>query len=298
VVNEEMSAQIREKSGFIAALDQSGGSTPNALRQYGIQDSAYSNDAEMFKLIHEMRVRIVTAPCFKNDRIIGAILFEATMDGYAQGKSVPAFLWEDRGVVPFLKIDKGLETEANGVQLMKAIPNLDVLLDRAAKLGVFGTKMRSVISRDSKDGISAIVEQQFQLAAQIDKYGLLPILEPEVSIKSPSKAEAEKTLLAELMAGLDTLPATRHVMIKLTIPEVPDLYRPLMEHPRVARVVALSGGYSREEACKRLAANHGLIASFSRALIDELKASMNDVEFDETLAKAVDEIYQASVVKV
>jgi fructose-bisphosphate aldolase class I len=298
VVNEEMSAQIREKSGFIAALDQSGGSTPNALRQYGIQDSAYSNDAEMFKLIHEMRVRIVTAPCFNNDRIIGAILFEATMDGYVQGKSVPAFLWEDRGVVPFLKIDKGLETEANGVQLMKAIPNLDVLLDRAAKLGVFGTKMRSVISRDSKDGISAIVEQQFQLAAQIDKYGLLPILEPEVSIKSPSKAEAEKTLLAELMAGLDTLPATRHVMIKLTIPEVPDLYRPLMEHPRVARVVALSGGYSRKEACKRLAANHGLIASFSRALIDELKASMNDAEFDETLAKAVDEIYQASVVKV
>jgi fructose-bisphosphate aldolase class I len=298
VVNEEMSAQIREKSGFIAALDQSGGSTPNALRQYGIQDSAYSNDAEMFKLIHEMRVRIVTAPCFNNDRIIGAILFEATMDGYVQGKSVPAFLWEDRGVVPFLKIDKGLETEANGVQLMKAIPNLDVLLDRAAKLGVFGTKMRSVISRDSKDGISAIVEQQFQLAAEIDKYGLLPILEPEVSIKSPSKAEAEKTLLAELMAGLDTLPATRHVMIKLTIPEVPDLYRPLMEHPRVARVVALSGGYSRKEACKRLAANHGLIASFSRALIDELKASMNDAEFDETLAKAVDEIYQASVVKV
>ena len=298
MANKEMTAQIRTKSGFIAALDQSGGSTPGALRQYGIPETAYSDDAGMFKLMHEMRVRIMTAPCFNKDRIIAAILFEATMDGNAEGKSVPAFLWEDRGVVPFLKIDKGLETEANGVQLMKAIPGLDALLDRAAGLGVFGTKMRSVIKLDSKEGIAAIVKQQFELAAQIEKHGLMAILEPEVSIKSPQKAGAEKTLLAELLNGLNALPAESDVMIKLTIPDVADLYRPLIEHPRVARVVALSGGYSRTDACQRLARNHGMIASFSRALIDELKKSMNEAEFDATLSKAVEEIYQASVVKV
>jgi fructose-bisphosphate aldolase, class I len=298
VANEEMAAQIGKKPGFIAALDQSGGSTPGALSQYGIPETAYSDDAGMFKLMHEMRVRIMTAPCFNNDRIIAAILFEATMDGEAEGKSVPAFLWEDRGIVPFLKIDKGLETEADGVQLMKAIPGLDALLDRAAKLGVFGTKMRSVVQRDSKDGIAAIVAQQFELAAQIEKHGLVPILEPEVSIKSPSKAAAEATLLANLLDGLNALPASSSVMIKLTIPDVADLYRPLIEHPRVARVVALSGGYSRQEACQRLAANHEMIASFSRALIGELRKSMNDVEFDAKLAEAVNEIYQASTVKV
>jgi fructose-bisphosphate aldolase, class I len=298
VANEKMAVQIREKSGFIAALDQSGGSTPGALRQYGIPETAYSDDAGMFKLMHEMRVRIITAPCFTNEKIIAAILFEATMDGFVEGKSVPAFLWEDRGVVPFLKVDKGLEAEADGVQLMKAIPGLDALLERAVKLGVFGTKMRSVIKVDSKTGIAAIVKQQFELGAQIGNHGLVPILEPEVSIKSPSKAAAEQTLLAELLKGLDALPADSTVMIKLTIPDVADLYRPLIEHPRVARVVALSGGYSRTEACERLARNHGLIASFSRALIDDLKKSMSDAEFDASLSKAVEEIYQASVVKV
>jgi fructose-bisphosphate aldolase class I len=298
VVNEEMSAQMCEKPGFIAALDQSGGSTPKALEHYGIAPTDYSDDAGMFKLMHEMRVRIMTAPCFNQDRIIAAILFEATMDGEVRGKPTPAFLWQDRAVVPFLKVDKGLEAEANGVQLMKPIPGLDALLERAAGLGVFGTKMRSVIANDSKEGIAAIVSQQFELGIQIDGHGLMPILEPEVSIKSPTKAAAEQTLLEGLLGGLDALPADKRVMLKLTIPDVADLYQPLIEHPRVARVVALSGGYERTDACKRLAANHGMIASFSRALIDDLKKSMSDDEFDETLAKAVDEIYQASVVKV
>jgi fructose-bisphosphate aldolase class I len=297
VANEKMLAQVREKEGFFAALDQSGGSTPGALKLYGIPETAYSSDAEMFKLIHEMRVRIITAPAFTGDKVIGAILFEATMDGQAQGKAVPAFLWEERGVVPFLKVDKGLETEADGVQLMKPIPGLDALLDRAAKLDIFGTKMRSVINQNSASGIAAIVEQQFALAEQINSHGLMPILEPEVSIKSPDKSGAEATLLAELTKGLDALPEHRNVMLKLTIPDVADLYRPLIEHPRVTRVVALSGGYPRTDACKRLALNHGMIASFSRALINELKEQMSDSEFDKTLATAIDEIYQASVNK-
>ena len=297
MANDKMLAQMREKPGFIAALDQSGGSTPGALRQYGIPESAYSGDAEMFKLIHEMRVRIMTAPAFTGDKVIAAILFEATMDGQVKGKSVPSFLWEDRGVVPFLKVDKGLETEANGVQLMKPIAGLDTLLDRAAKLGVFGTKMRSVINLSSAEGIAAVAKQQFEVAAQIGKHGLVPILEPEVSIKSPDKAGAEGILLAELTKGLDALPASSRVMLKLTIPEVADLYRPLIDHPRVARVVALSGGYTRADACKRLAFNPGMIASFSRALINELKHAMSDAEFNATLAKAIDEIYTASVVK-
>lgn len=298
MADEKMLAQVREKQGFFAALDQSGGSTPGALKLYGIPESAYSNDAEMFQLIHEMRVRIITAPAFTGDKIIGAILFEATMDGQAQGKPVPAFLWEERGVVPFLKVDKGLETEADGVQLMKPIPGLDELLERATKLGICGTKMRSVIKLNSQAGIAAIAKQQFALAEQINSHGLMPILEPEVSIKSPDKPGAEATLLAELTKGLDALPASRSVMLKLTIPDVADFYRPLIEHPRVARVVALSGGYTRTDACERLASNHGIIASFSRALINELKVSMSDSEFDETLAKAVDEIYRASVKKV
>jgi fructose-bisphosphate aldolase class I len=252
----------------------------------------------MFKLIHEMRVRIITAPAFTGDRIIGAILFEATMDGQAQGKPVPAFLWEERGVVPFLKVDKGLEAEADGVQLMKPIPGLDGLLERAVKLGIFGTKMRSVIKLNSPAGIAAIAQQQFAVGAQIAAHGLMPILEPEVSIKSPDKAGAEATLRAELLKGLDALPQGSRVMLKLTIPEVADFYRPLIEHPRVARVVALSGGYTRTDACERLATNHGMIASFSRALINELKKSMSDSEFDAALETAVEEIYQASVVKV
>jgi len=292
-----MLKQMREKQGFIAALDQSGGSTPGALKQYGIPENAYSGDAEMFKLMHEMRVRIITAPAFTGEKIIAAILFEATMDGQAQGKPVPSFLWEDRGVVPFLKVDKGLEAEADGVRLMKPIPALDALLERAAKLGVFGTKMRSVINQASPTGIAAIAKQQFDLGAQIAAHGLMPILEPEVLISSPDKKGAEALLKAELAKGLDALPANRQVMLKLTIPDIADTYLPLIEHPRVARVVALSGGYSRTDACKRLAGNHGMIASFSRALINDLKKSMSDTEFDTTLAQAVDEIYQASVVK-
>jgi len=298
VADKNMLAQVCEKQGFFAALDQSGGSTPGALRLYGIPESAYSGDAEMFKLIHEMRVRIITAPAFTGDKVIGAILFEATMDGQALGKPVPTFLWEERGVVPFLKVDKGLEAEADGVQLMKPIPGLDELLDRAGKLGICGTKMRSVINLNAESGIAAIVKQQFALAAQIDAHGLIPILEPEILIKSPDKPGAEATLLAELAKGLDALPDSRRVMLKLTLPDVADFYRPLIEHPRVARVVALSGGYTRADACERLASNHGLIASFSRGLINELKQSMNDSEFNATLAKSIDEIYRASVVKV
>jgi fructose-bisphosphate aldolase, class I len=295
--NETMLEQMRSKPGFIAALDQSGGSTPGALRQYGIPESAYSGDAEMFRLMHEMRVRIITAPAFTGDKIIGAILFEATMDGKAEDKPVPAFLWQDRGVVPFLKVDKGLATEADGVRLMKPIPGLDALLERAAQAGIFGTKMRSVIESATPAGIAAIAAQQFELGEQIGAHGLVPILEPEVSIKTPDKAEAEALLREELLKGLDALPPSRDVMIKLTIPSTPDFYLPLIEHPRVVRVVALSGGYSRSDACQRLAANHGMIASFSRALINDLTKSMSDAEFDAALAASIDEIWKASVEK-
>jgi fructose-bisphosphate aldolase, class I len=296
--NDKMLAQITRKDGFIAALDQSGGSTPGALRLYGIPDSAYSGDAEMFKLMHEMRVRIMTAPAFTGTKVIAAILFEGTMDGQAQGKPVPTFLWQERGVIPFLKVDKGLEAENHGVSLMKPIPGLDALLARAVKLGVFGTKMRSVINLPSKQGIAAIVAQQFDVAEQIGGHGLMPILEPEVLIKSPDKAGAEAILLAELTKGLDALPDGRKVMLKLTIPEVPDFYSALVKHPHVARVVALSGGYTRADACKRLAANHGMIASFSRALLGDLRRSMSNAEFDAALAESIDEIYRASTVKV
>ena len=292
-----MKAQMGGKPGFIAALDQSGGSTPGALRLYGIPESAYSGDAEMFKLMHEMRVRIMSAPAFSGDKVIAAILFEATMDGQAKGKPVPSFLWEDRGVVPFLKVDKGLEAEKDGVSLMKPIPGLDPLLDRAVKLGIYGTKMRSTINLPSKSGIAAIVAQQFEIAAQIAGHGLMPILEPEVLINSPDKGAAEAILLAELLAGLKNVPAGQQVMVKLTIPNVPDLYLPLIQHERVQRIVALSGGYKRPDACKRLAANHGMIASFSRALVEELKVSMSDAEFDAALGRAIDEIFQASTVK-
>jgi fructose-bisphosphate aldolase class I len=295
---EKMKAQMSSKGGFIAALDQSGGSTPGALRLYGVADSEYSGDAEMFKLVHEMRVRIITSPAFSGDKVIAAILFERTMDGLAQGEPVPTFLWQERGVVPFLKVDKGLEAEKDGVSMMKPMPDLDPLLARATKLGVYGTKMRSVINLASKTGIAAIARQQFEIGEQIAKHGLMPILEPEVSIKSPDKAGAEAILLAELTKGLDALPAGRQVMFKLTIPEVPDFYAPLIKDKRVARVVALSGGYTRAEACKRLAANHGMIASFSRALAQDLRRSMSDVEFNAALASAIDEIYRASVMKV
>ena len=298
MANDKMVAQMSSKGGFIAALDQSGGSTPGALRLYGIPDSEYSGDAEMFKLVHEMRVRIMTSPAFSGEKVIAAILFERTMDGQAKGKPVPAFLWEERGVVPFLKVDKGLEAEKDGVSLMKPMPDLDPLLARAAKLGVFGTKMRSVINLASKDGIAAIARQQFEIGEQIASHGLMPILEPEISIKSPDKAGAEAILLAELTKGLDALPAGRQVMFKLTLPEAPDFYAPLIKDKRVARVVALSGGYTRAEACKRLAANHGMIASFSRALAQDLRRSMSDAEFNAALASSIDEIYRASTVKV
>ena len=298
MANDKMMAQISAKDGFIAALDQSGGSTPGALRLYGIPDSAYSGDAEMFRLMHQMRVRIMTAPAFTGVKVIAAILFEGTMDGEVRGKPVPAFLWEGRGVVPFVKVDKGLEAESDGVQVMRPMPALDALLTRSVKLGVFGTKMRSVINLASKDGIAAVVAQQFDVAAQIAEHGLMPIIEPEVSIKSPDKAGAETILLAELTRKLDALPEGRKVMLKLTIPDVPDLYAPLVNHKRVARVVALSGGYTRADACKRLSANHGMIASFSRALAEDLRHSMSNAEFDATLAKSIDEIYRASTMKV
>jgi len=298
MANDKMLAQISGKGGFIAALDQSGGSTPGALRLYRIPDSAYSGEAEMYKLMHEMRVRIMSAPAFTGEKVIGAILFERTMDGQAEGKQVPSFLWEDRGVVPFLKVDKGLEAENDGVSLMKPMPELDTLLARAVKLGVFGTKMRSVINLASKSGIAAVVKQQFDVAGQIAGHGLMPIIEPEVSIKSPDKKGAEAILLQELTRHLDALPASGKVMLKLTIPTVNDLYEGLTKHPRVARVVALSGGYTRSDACKMLAANHGMIASFSRALTEGLQVSMSDEAFNTALAAAIDEIYEASTRKV
>jgi len=298
MANDKMTAQMASKDGFIAALDQSGGSTPGALSLYGIPDSEYSGDAEMFRLMHEFRVRMMTAPAFTGDKVIGAILFERTMDGEAKGKPVPSYLWQDRGVVPFLKVDKGLTEEKDGVRLMKPMPDLDALLARATKLGVFGTKMRSVIDRASKTGIAAIARQQFEVGEQIAKHDLMPILEPEVSIKAPDKKEAEQILLDELTKGLDALPAGRKVMFKLTLPEVQDLYAPLIRDKRVLRVVALSGGYTRAEACRRLAANHGMVASFSRALTQDLRRSMSDAEFDRALAASIDEIFQASRMKV
>jgi fructose-bisphosphate aldolase, class I len=298
MANDKMTAQISGQDGFIAALDQSGGSTPGVLRLYGIPDNAYSGDAEMFRHMHEMRVRIMTAPAFTGAKVIAAILFEGTMDGEVLGKPTPAFLWEERGVIPFVKVDKGLEPEKDGVQLMRPMPGLDALLTRAVKLGVFGTKMRSVIHLPSKGGIGAVVAQQFDVAGQIAEYGLMPIIEPEVSIKSPDKAGAEAILLAELTRRLDALPDGRKVMLKLTIPDVSDLYSTLTKHKCVARVVALSGGYTRADACKRLSANHGVIASFSRALAEDLRHAMSAAEFDATLAKSIDEIYRASTVKV
>jgi fructose-bisphosphate aldolase class I len=296
-MDQKMNTQMTSKGGFIAALDQSGGSTPGALRLYGIPDTAYSGDKEMFQLMHEMRVRIMTAPAFTGAKVIAAILFEATMDGEAKGRPVPTYLWEDRGVVPFVKVDKGLESEKDGVSLMKPIPGLDTLLARAVKLGVYGTKMRSTINLASKTGIAAIVTQQFEIAAQISAHGLVPIIEPEVSVKSPDKAGAEAILLTEIQRALDALPAGRQVMLKLTIPNTQDLYKPLIEHKNVARVVALSGGYTRDDACKRLSHNHGMIASFSRALTEGLTHQMTDDQFNTALGNSIDEIYQASTVK-
>lgn len=297
MADDRMMRQIASKPGFLAALDQSGGSTPGALRLYGIPDDAYHGDAEMFALMHRMRVRVMTAPSFDGDKVIGAILFEGTMDGLAAGKRVPAYLWEERGIVPFLKVDKGLEAETDGVSLMKPIPGLDPLLERAVGLGIFGTKMRSTIRLASRSGIAAIAAQQFAFAALISRHGLLPILEPEILIKSPDKAGAETILREELLKGLDALPEGQQVMIKLTLPEIPGHYAPLTTHPRVTRVVALSGGYSLDEACRRLSANPGIIASFSRALLDDLKQDMTDAQFDTVLSAVIDRIYRASTVK-
>lgn len=287
--------QIRSGNGFIAALDQSGGSTPKALRLYGVSEDAYGSEAEMFDLIHKMRSRIVAAPAFTGDKVIGAILFEMTMDRDFAGKPAPTHLWEDKGVVPFLKIDKGLEAEADGVQLMKPMPGLDALLERAAKKGIFGTKERSVISAANPAGIKAIVAQQFEIGAQVLSHGLVPILEPEVTITIADKAEAEDILLAEITAHLDTVPDGKQVMLKLSLPNKPNQYKSLVEHPKVMKVVALSGGYEREEANALLAQNTGVIASFSRALSEGLSAEQSDAEFNAIIATTIDGIHAASV---
>jgi fructose-bisphosphate aldolase class I len=293
-ISEQQAAKIRNQPGFIAALDQSGGSTPKALKLYGIAENAYSGDQQMMDLVHQMRTRIVTSPVFAGNRIAGAILFEATMDRDFGGKPAADFLWNQKQVVPFLKIDKGLADEVNGVQLMKSMPDLDALLKKAKSKGIFGTKERSVIKQNNAAGIKAVVAQQFEVARQVLSHGLVPIVEPEVDIKCPDKAGAEKVLKAELQASLDKLPSNQQVMLKLTIPEVDDLYADLVKHPRVLKVVALSGGYPRDEANKRLAKQHGMIASFSRALTEGLTAQQSDAEFNGALDKAIESIYQAS----
>jgi len=293
----EMLAKVRDANGFIAALDQSGGSTPKALQLYGYKGDEWSNDAEMFDLVHKMRVRIISAPPFNGDKILGAILFERTMDGEAHGTPVPQYLW-GRGVVPFLKIDKGLADESNGVQLMKDNPGLDSLLERAVGKGIFGTKMRSVINQANPQGIADVVRQQFEVAKQIIGHGLVPIVEPEVNIKSADRADSDRILLGELTKALDALPETETVMLKLSLPKQPGLFEPLVRHPRVLRVVALSGGYSRDEACEELAKNPGMIASFSRALAEGLRQDMSDDEFNAALSHSIDQIYEASTEKV
>jgi fructose-bisphosphate aldolase class I len=285
---------MRHGRGFIAALDQSGGSTPGALRQYGIDESAYGDDAQMFELIHQLRSRIVTSPAFTGDQILGAILFERTMDREIGGKPAAAYLWEVKGIVPFLKVDRGLEAEADGVRLMRPIPDLDALLAMATANGVFGTKMRSLVVAADPAGVDALVGQQLDLAGRILGAGLVPIVEPEVDIHSSTKAEAEELVAAALRTGLDALEPDQRVILKLTLPERDGLYTHLVAHPRVLRVAALSGGYSRAEACARLARNHGVIASFSRALTEGLTAQQNDAQFDATLAASIHAIYVAS----
>ncbi|WP_138424034.1 fructose bisphosphate aldolase [Maritimibacter alexandrii] len=287
--------QMTSGKGFIAALDQSGGSTPKALRLYGVDESAYSSEDEMFDLIHGMRARIAQAPAFTREKVIGAILFEMTMDREIGGKPSARFLWEERGVVPFLKVDKGLEAEANGVQLMKPMPDLDALLDRAVAAGIFGTKMRSVVSAANREGIAAIVDQQFEVGKQILAKGLVPILEPEVTISIDDKAEAEDILLEEITKHLDALDEGQEIMLKLSLPTKANQYASLIAHPRVIRVVALSGGYARDEANALLAKNEGMIASFSRALTEGLSAQQSDDEFNATIAEAIDGIYRASI---
>ncbi len=291
---DEMTARIAEGQGFIAALDQSGGSTPKALKGYGIEDGAWSSEEEMFGLIHEMRQRIIEAPCFGNGKVLGAILFEKTMEGASGGKSVPARL-KERGIVPFLKVDKGLEDERDGAQLMKPNPGLEDMCNRARELGVFGTKMRSVIKSANPVGIKEVVRQQFAEGARILSCGLVPILEPEYDITAADRAEGEQILLEAIEEGLDALPEGQQVMLKLSIPKEAGLYSGLIGHPKVLRVVALSGGYSTDEACAELSKNPGMIASFSRGLLQDLRATQSDEEFDGTLSGAIDQIHAASV---
>jgi fructose-bisphosphate aldolase class I len=290
----EMKAKIEQGDGFIAALDQSGGSTPKALKGYGVEEGAWSTDEEMFGLIHQMRSRIISSPCFGSGKVLGAILFERTMDGEVNGKPTPQALM-DHGIIPFIKIDKGLEDEANGVQMMKPMPDLDALLTRAKGLGVFGTKERSVINLANREGIAAVVDQQFDVAKQVLAHGMTPIIEPEVSIKSPERAEADPVLLEEILRNLDALPEGQQVMLKLTLPVKAGLFDPLVDHPNVLRVVALSGGFSRDDACAELARNRGMIASFSRALLSDLRQHMSDEEFNHSLGTAIDQIHAASV---
>jgi fructose-bisphosphate aldolase class I len=286
--------KIRSAKGFIAALDQSGGSTPKALKQYGIPEGSWSGDDEMFKLVHDMRKRIITSPAFNGDRILGAILFENTMDRDIDGRPTADYLWEKKRVVPILKVDKGLAPEQNGVQLMKDITNLDALLDKAKKKNIFGTKMRSVVKGANKDGIKAIVEQQFDIGRKILGAGLIPILEPEVDIHAPDKAEAEDILEPRILEHLEKLDSDRPIMLKLTIPTKDNLYADLIAHPKVLRVVALSGGYSRADANERLARNNGMVASFSRALVEDISAQQSDDEFNKALDEAIQSIYEAS----
>jgi len=294
MMNATMAQQMAEKDGFIAALDQSGGSTPKALKLYGVSEDAYSNDEEMFALIHAMRARIIKSPAFSGEKVIGAILFERTMDGEIDGVPTADYLWDKCGVVPFLKVDKGLMEEENGVQLMKPMGGLDALLARAVAKNIFGTKMRSVINAANKDGIEAIVAQQFELGQQILSHGLMPILEPEVNIKITDKDEAEQLLLASIQRHLDTVPDGQQVMLKLSLPTVANSYTTLVDDPRVMRVVALSGGYSRDEANRLLSTNKGVIASFSRALTEGLSQGQTDADYDATLATTIDSIYEAS----
>ncbi|PLP59877.1 fructose bisphosphate aldolase [Mesorhizobium loti] len=296
-MNKDMAAQAAHKDGFIAALDQSGGSTPKALKLYGVDESAWSNDAEMFDLVHQMRARIIKSPAFTGDKVMGAILFEQTMDRDIDGTPTAQYLWEKRHVVPFLKIDQGLAEAQDGVKLMKPMPTLDALLKRAVAKGIFGTKERSVIDAANPKGIAAVVDQQFEIGRQVLAHGLVPIIEPEVTISIPDKAEAEDILLAEIRKHLDGVPAGKQVMLKLTLPTKANLYKPLVEDPRVMRVVALSGGYSRDDANAKLKQNDGIIASFSRALTEGLSAGQSDGEFNAALGSAIDSIFEASRAK-
>jgi fructose-bisphosphate aldolase class I len=294
-MHQEQLEKVRAGKGFIAALDQSGGSTPKALKLYGVEEDAYDGEEEMFDRIHEMRTRIITSPSFTGDRVVGAILFEQTMDRQIEGRDTAEYLWEVKGVVPFLKIDKGIADEADGAQVMKPMPGLDELLQRAAEKGIFGTKERSVIKLADPKGVDAVVDQQYEVARQVLGHGLVPIIEPEVDIKSPQKAEAEALLKAALLRGLEAIPEGQQVMFKLTLPEEDGFYDDLVAHPKVAKVVALSGGYTRDEATERLARNRGVIASFSRALTEGLTAQQSGEEFDAALDASIKSIYEASI---